>query len=255
MIPAGGMEKWLDDMDTFLGAAAQARSRENDGRADATKAGVDMAGFAERARFVGMEAVRGREAFLLRVDDVSGIPEQQMGDATFVIERGSLWIDKQYYVQLRLRMEGRMEAAGKPSVPIVIELEELDFVYIPPLYEPRRKVMRLTGLMGGMAMDPKQAQKLAKAQADMEKMKVQLAQLTPQQRAMVQGQVDKAEAMMAQMTGGNDVVETEVEYMVYSINKGPPFNWRPFCPSLEPDAPKFPTIPGGPATQPACGTL
>jgi hypothetical protein len=246
------MEGMLEGANAFLDAAAT--PPPNTGAADAMDASVNAVMFAERARFIGRETVNGQEAFLLRADDLSDLPAQEMGEATFVLERASVWIDAEMYVQLRLRMEGRMEA-DKRSVPIVIELNELDYASVGPLYEPLSKVMRITGLMSGMEMDPKQAKKMAKARADMEKLKLQIAQMPASQRAMVQGQVDKAEAMMAQMLG-NDVMETEVELMVYSINKGPPFKWLPFCPSLEPDAPAFPTPVAGATPPPpgACGS-
>lgn len=232
----GAMDGMLEGANAFLDAAAS--PPPNTSGADAMDASVNAAMFAERARFVGRETVNGREAFLLRADDLSDLPAQEVGEATFVMERASVWIDAEEYVQLRLRMEGRMEADGR-SVPIVIESEELAYGSVGPLYEPYRKVMRISGLMSGMSMDPREAQKMEKMRRDMERARVQLAQMPPAQRAMVEGQVAKAEAMMAQMLG-NDVMETEVDFMVYSINKGPPFKWLPFCPSLEPGVLPFP---------------
>jgi hypothetical protein len=239
--PAAGLVG-PEEIDTMLAGAnafldAAANPPPNTSFNDAMKENVDAGMFAAQARFVGMQSVWERNAFLLRADAPPDLPAQQVGEATFSLERASMWIDDTSYVQLRLRMEGQMKA-GKKSVPIVIELDERDYVFVSGLYEPRKKTMRITGLMGGMELDPKEAKKAAKMRADMEKLKAQIAAMPPSQKAMVQGQIDKAEAMMNQMIG-NDVIQTDVEYMIYSVNKGPPFKWMPYCPSLEPDAPPF----------------
>lgn len=110
------------------------------------------------------------------------------------------------------------------------------------LYEPISSVSRITGLMSGMDLDPKQRAKMEKAKADMEKLKQKIAAMPPSQRAMFEGQIAPAMAQLERMTG-SDVIEAEVEYMVYSINKGPPYNWKPFDASLEPDAHPFVSAP------------
>jgi len=231
----------LAGANAFLDAAAT--PPPNTSFNDAMKENVDAGMFAAQAQFVGMQSVWERNAFLLRAAAPPDLPAQQVGEATFALERASMWIDADNYVQLRLRMEGQMKA-GKKSVPIVIELEERDYVFVNGLFEPRKKTMRITGLMGGMELDPKEAKKVAKMRADMEKLKAQIAAMPPSQKAMIQGQLDKAQAMMDQMTG-NDVIETDVEFMIYSVNKGPPFKWMPFCPSLELNVPPFPPLAQG----------
>ncbi len=248
----GAFDGMMAGVNEFLDAATNPNPLPNTSEDDAISA-ANAARAMARARVVGIETVNGQRAFLLRADNLSDIPVQQMGDATFVLERASMWIDAEKYVELRLRMEGRMEAGGR-AVPIVIESEELDYASVGSLYQPLSKVMRISGLMSGMSLDPKEALKMEKMRRDMERMRVQLERMPPAQRAMVAGQVAKAEAMMAQMTG-NDVMETTVEFMVYSINKGPPFKWMPFCPSLEPDAQPFPPGAAGAAAMPpgACG--
>ncbi len=197
LVGAGEIDGMLAGANAFLDAAAS--PPPNTSFNDAMKENVDAGMFAAQARFVAMQSVWNRNAFLLRADAPPDLPAQQVGDATFVLERASMWIDAVNYVQLRLRMEGQMKA-GKKSVPVVIELDERDYDFVNGLFEPRKKTMRITGLMGGMELDPKEAKKVAKMRADMEKMKAQIAAMPASQKAMVQGQIDKAEAMMNQMS-------------------------------------------------------
>jgi hypothetical protein len=236
MMPAGAMDEMVGGATTFLDAAAT--YREGDGRAEATGAALDALQFAQRASLQGTHTVLGgRRAYLLVADGLSDLPAQQVGEATFVVNKVSVWIDTEEFVQLQLRVAGTMEKDGQ-SVPMKIELNQWDYAQVGPLYEPRRRMMGISGLMAGSQLDPKQQQKMAKAQADMEKLRQQIAAMPASQRAMIQGQVDKAERQLALMTE-NDVMTSEIELMVYSINKGPPFDWMPFCPSLEPDAKPF----------------
>ncbi|MEZ4411592.1 MAG: hypothetical protein R2910_01235 [Gemmatimonadales bacterium] len=253
MMPAGAMDEMVGGATAFLDAAAT--YQEGDGRAEATAAYFDAAQFAQRASLQGTHTVfGGRRAYLLVADGLSDLPPQQVGEATFVVNKVSVWIDTVEFVQLQLRVAGTMEKDGQ-SVPMKIELNQWDYAKVGPLYEPRRRMMGISGLMAGSQLDPKQQQKMAKAQADMEKLKRQIAAMPASQRAMIQGQVDKAERQLALMTN-NDVMTSEIELMVFSINKGPPFDWMPFCPSLIPGAPPFPTPVAG-ANQPpaeACGS-
>jgi hypothetical protein len=253
MLPAGAMDEMVGGATAFLDAAAT--YQEGDGRAEATAAYFDAAQFAQRASLQGTHTVfGGRRAFLLVADGLSDLPPQQVGEATFVVNKVSVWIDTEKFVQLQLRVAGTMEKDGQ-TVPMKIELNQWDWAQVGSLYEPRRRMMGISGLMAGSQLDPKQQQKMAKAQADMEKLKQQIAAMPASQRAMIQGQVDKAERQLALMTN-NDVMTSEIELMVFSIDKGPPFDWMPFCPSLEPDAPPFPTpVAGANAPPPgACGS-
>ena len=253
MMPAGAMDEMVGGATAFLDAAAT--YQEGDGSAEAAGAYFDAAQFAQRASLQGTHTVfGGRRAFLLVADGLSDLPAQQVGEATFVVNKVSVWIDTEKFVQLQLRVAGTMEKDGQ-TVPMKIELNQWDYAQVGSLYEPRRRMMGITGLMAGSQLDPKQQREMAKAQADMEKLKQKIAAMPASQRAMIQGQVDKAERQLALMTQ-EDVMTSEIELMVYSINKGPPFDWMPFCPSLEPDAPPFPTPAAGANQLPpdACGS-
>ncbi len=238
-MPPGAMDQVMDGANKFLDAAAN--PPPNTSGEDAMNAAAGAAMFAERGRYIGMEMVNGQNAFLLRADDLGDLPVQQVGDATFTMKRISVWIDDDQYVQLRLRVEGVM-TSGNKTVPIVIEQDQLDYASVGRLYEPLSSVSRITGLMAGMDLDPKQRAKMEKAKADMEKIKRKIAMMPPSQRAMFEGQIAPAMAQLERMTG-SDVIEAKVEYMVYSIDKGPPFKWKPFDSSLEPDAQPFVSSP------------
>ena len=231
-----GLDLLTSDLNKFLEATAVIR--EGDGKSEATTTALDGLEFASRARLAGKGTVfGGREAFRLVAENLSDLPAQQVGEATFVVDKVNVWIDTQEYVPLQLRVEGTMKN-GKESAPIKLELNQLDYVQVGSMYEPRRQLMGISGLMAGAKLDPKQKKEMEKAQADMQKLKDQIAAMPASQRAMIEGQVAKAEAQLAMMTG-RDVITAEVELMVYSINKGPPFKWIPFAASLEPDAPPF----------------
>lgn len=237
MDPAA-VDKMMYGLDQFLaGAAAYDPS---DGKAEAVDDALGAAMFASRAVLGGRHTVfGGREAFLLVAEGLSGLPEQQMGEATFAVDKIRVWIDTEKYVQLQLRVAGTMKK-GKETRPIGIELNEWEYRQVGSMYEPTRRLMGISGLMGGAQLDPKQKKEMEKAQADMQKMKEQLAAMPAAQRAMIQPQIDRAEAQLALMTS-KDIMTAETELMVYSINKGPPFFWKPTCPSLEgPDAASAP---------------
>lgn len=117
MLGPGGMDQFMDGANQFLNAAAN--PPPNTSAEDAMSASVDAAMFAERARYIGMQMVNGQNGFLLRADNLGDLPAQQVGDATFIVKRVSVWIDDDQYVQLRLRVEGVM-TSGKKAVPIIM---------------------------------------------------------------------------------------------------------------------------------------
>jgi len=230
----------MDGASKFLLAAAYGGGL-GDGWADAEALDQGAAMFASRAVLEGRHTVLGgREAYLL-VAQASDLPEQQVGEATFAMDKISVWVDTEAFVQLQFRVAGTMKAKGK-AVPIKIELNELNHYWLGSMYEPRRQIMSISGLMGGMELDPKQKKKMEKMQADMERMKQQIAAMPPAQRQQFQAQIDRAMRQADLMTN-NDVITAAVDFMVYSINEGPPFDWKPFDPSIEPGALPFPTGP------------
>jgi hypothetical protein len=223
------IKSMTSEMAFFLREAKKFDSTETG--ADAAAAVRMAAAFARRARLVAREQVDGRTAFLIRANDLSDVklPAANEGPE-FRLRTVTLWIDSGEYVPLRLRMEGNLATGGGP---IVIELQEREYKQFGSLYEPTRRTMRISGLMEAGATDPKQQKELAKAReaaekskAQLAKMDEQLARLTPEQRKMVQGQIDKAKRQM-EMMADKDVIEVELTLDVIGINEGPPLNWRP----------------------------
>ena len=193
-----------------------------------------LAQFGRLARLVGTETVDGREAFVLRVDEMPEAKfEQPEAEAILLLDAVTAWIDVEHYVLLGLTFEGQLEVDGKRT-PVTIERWPRDYSQVGPLYEPERQLVRITGLMEAMATDPKKKKELAKmreeiakAQKQMDDMEAQIAELDPQTRQMVEGQVEKFRKQMAMMAN-EGVIEAVIESKVIAYNEGPPVNWMPF---------------------------
>jgi hypothetical protein len=229
---AQSMTMMMDSLSFYLRAIDD--ETLSDGRAEAADQRSDMALFAQRARLVGREDVDGKPAFHLRADDMSGIPlAQPEGGATFALSDVNLWLDVTEYVPVRLLMNGTMTVDGR-TTPVTIELQQLDYQQTGPLYLPGRHLMRLSGMMEAMAADPEQREKLEEARRGAARMQGQMAEMEQQiaaipsaaARRMVEGQMEKAMTQMDQLLSGG-VVETEIAFEVFSINEGPPYDWKP----------------------------
>ena len=71
-----------------------------------------MADFARTARLAGSETIGGREAFILRADDVNQTQRTADGQ-TFTIRTATFWVDTAEYVPLKFRMEGVATSQGE----------------------------------------------------------------------------------------------------------------------------------------------
>jgi hypothetical protein len=214
-----GMGSMFRDMSGFMRATESAEVPDT--RADATGRAADMQVIAERARLVGRETIDGRDAFHLRVEDLSGIEfDQPDGDGQYTLNAMSLWIDAREYVTLQFNIEGVIESDGK-QMPMVLEKRDQDYRQVGPMYEPHRQVMRISGMQH--ALDPKQQQELERARAQMEQVKAQLAEMPEAQRRMVEGRMKSSMEMLERMTGGDgSMFETVIEIVEIRINEGPP---------------------------------
>ncbi len=218
-VPGFDFRQMMSDQALFLRAAAS--YEENDGRGDAAEAAAGMAEFARRAHLVGREEVDGRSAFHLLANDLADVPAKgSEDDARVELKSASLWLDADEYVPLRLRIEGVMEKDGEKR-DIVIERLDEAYEHTGPLYESRRQVMRLSGLMD--AMSPDERKKMQKARADLEKMEAQMSQIPPAARGMVEKQMAKMKAQLAMMTD-EGVFEAVVDVVRIGVNEGPPKN-------------------------------
>ena len=222
----------LDSMALFADFAAVAEDSISDGRAEAAEELRGAALLAARARLIGEEVVDGRRAYLLRATGLSDVQiEQAQGGPLFALDSASMWLDMAELVPLRISMAGQMTADGR-AIPVTIEQQSLDYQAFGPLYEPRRQVNRITGLMEAMTTDPRQRRDMERARRDMERMKSEMARMEPDlaklpaaQRRMVEGRMNQAMAQFDQMMG-EGVLEMEVQRTVRDWNRGPPLDWR-----------------------------
>jgi hypothetical protein len=230
-MPPMDLRGMTGQMSDFLNAGAS--YEENDGRADARDAAADMAQFADRARLEGTERVAAsgkspdamRDAYRIVADDLSDIVlEQPKGDATYALDKVTLWIDTEHYVPLRLLMEGTVKAKGKTS-PMTIEKQDLDYSPAGPLYESRRQVFKLGGMMAGMS--EKDRKDLEKAKKELEKAKQQLASMPDDQRAMVEKMMGSKMEQLEQMTEGGGGITSITDVVSIAVNEGPPTPYGP----------------------------
>lgn len=228
MASQGGMETGLDMgglmMDNamlYRAAAAGIDEAEAEewGRKDAAKRMHGMAEFAQRAKLVGTEAIDGRDAYVLRAEDLSDIVMSEPDDdAQYTLQTMTVWIDKEELVMLRMKMDGTLEREGQTR-DMTIENLLQDYREAGPLYESYRRVMRISGLMGEMS--EKDRKEMEKAKKQMEEMEAQLDDVPASARPMVEGQIKKARAMMdAMMKDGT--METTVDVVRIDVNQGPP---------------------------------
>lgn len=224
-----------DDMALFMRAAADAE-RTGAAYSDEVEDAPNVRGiaaFAHRARLAGTETVQGRRAYVLEADGLSGIGMAQAdGDGAFSVHTVRMWIDATEYVSLRVEMEGDYEAEGKRT-PVVFEISEEGHEATGPLYEPRRRTVRVSGLLEAMATDPERKEELEELRREAEKARVELAeakkqldQLPESARGLVEGQIERAERQL-EMLSEDGRLEAVMELEVIGVNEGPPVDWTP----------------------------
>lgn len=192
---------------------------ENDGRGDARQSFIDMAEFGRRARVVGTEDVGGRPGFHLRVDDFAGIDLDQPDGMDFEMTRGSVWIDTEHYVPLRMLFEGTMTMDGEQA-PVLIEKVSEDWSDMNGLFVARREIMRLGGFM---VMDDAERREMQEALEQIQGMRQQLSQLPDQQREMVMSRMAPQIEQLERMARG-EPFEVVAEIVEVRVNEGPPFD-------------------------------
>ena len=217
------MMRMMGEVSYVMAFAAEGVDRENDGRQDARDAADDRGSFARMARLVGRETVDGAETFHLRVDDPGLV--QSTGEGTsYTVESVSLWMDAQAYVPRRTLIQGTL-GDGQRSSPLTIEVLDQDYRPVGdmgtgPVYEPHRRVMRLDGIFG-QGLSEKEQREMEEAREKMKELEMQLAQLPPEQQAMIKRRLAPQLAQMKQMQSGG-AIEAIVTIHDISLNAGPP---------------------------------
>lgn len=129
------------------------------------------------------------------------------------INKMSVWIDAEYFVRLKMRMEGVIEQDGE-SREIFLEQQYMDYQTVPGtfLYEPYREVMRVGGLIS-----PEQQAELQEAARKLDEYEQQLASLPASQRAMMESMMGSKIDQFRNMASGG-AMEMELITTNFVIN-------------------------------------
>lgn len=136
---------------------------------------------------------------------------------TVAIHSIDLWIDAEYFVDRKLRMEGVMTENGQ-SRDVFMEQEWQDYRNVPnsTLYEPYKRVMRA----GGILTEAQQAE-LAEAQTQLAQYEREMASMPAAERAMVESMMGGQIEQMRNMVSGGAI---EIEVITTSIEINPDFH-------------------------------
>ncbi|HNP63993.1 MAG TPA: peptidoglycan-binding domain-containing protein [Woeseiaceae bacterium] len=148
-------------------------------------------------------------------DDTPFVVAKSSGnaDGTFAINTIELWIDTEYFVRRKMRMEGVMTDEGQ-SRDVFFEQAFQDYRNVPDsyLYMPYRKVMRAGGVL-----TEAQRRELAEAQEQLEEFEQQMAAMPASQRQMMErmmgGQIEQMRNLV-----NNGAVEIVMETSSIEIN-------------------------------------
>jgi hypothetical protein len=214
---------------TDAAADAQAAAESRDPTAEAREAQAGMADFARTARLAGTETIGGREAFILRADDVNHTQRTEDGQ-TFTIRTATFWVDTAEYVPLKFRMEGVATSEGEQR-ELVIEKEDQDYRHVGSLYLSYRQVMRIAGMMNA-----EQEAQMREAQQQMAQMEQQMAQMPESQRQMMMNMMGPQIEMMRTMASGGGIQMVTDIYEV-RVNAGLPDEVAMGSAPFQPQAP------------------
>ncbi|HSG50373.1 MAG TPA: peptidoglycan-binding domain-containing protein [Longimicrobiales bacterium] len=168
---------------------------------------------ASRIQLQGEEMVDGRPTYALTMSNL-GLSQTLEDGARIDFDRATVWIDSEYFVRRKTRLEGTMNAEGQ-SREFFMERLERDYRNVPDseLYEPYLTVLR----MGGM-MTPQQEREMQEALAQLEEYDRQMASVPAAQREMVERMMgDRMEQARRLATGG----AVEFELITTSIEVNP----------------------------------
>lgn len=168
---------------------------------------------ASRIQLQGEETVDGRPTYALTMSNL-GLSQTLEDGARIDFDRATVWIDSEYFVRRKTRLEGTMNAEGQ-SREFFMERLERDYRNVPDseLYEPYLTVLR----MGGM-MTPQQEREMQEALAQLEEYDRQMASVPAAQREMVERMMgDRIEQARRLATGG----AVEFELITTSIEVNP----------------------------------
>ena len=178
----------------------------------AAEAAAAMSAFEAAARLVGSDEIDGRRAHQIRADDLD---QTHAGpDGTFTVNAIDLWVDAEWCVPLKMRMEATATTGGQTR-PMVIEQLKQAYREVPGsrLFEPYRQVTRVGGML-----DPAQQAEMARALQELEKMEAQLAGMPESQRRMVENMMGGQLQQLRSMAAGG-MFETVIETVRIAVDE------------------------------------
>jgi hypothetical protein len=191
-------------------AASDNRDKNTEGRESIN----DMAEFVAMAKVEGTENVDGRNAYILRADNINQTQRTDDGQE-FTINTATYWVDSTDYVPLRLKMEGTATQGGETRA-IVIEKLDQDYRRVGSLYVPYRQIMRIAGVM-----DAEQEAQMQEAQQQMAELERQMQQMPESQRQMIMNTMGPQLEMMKKMASGGGI-ELITDVHEVRVNAGLP---------------------------------
>jgi len=174
---------------------------------------IDRAMIARRARIVGREALDGKDAYLVKADDVN--LTQVAEGSEFVIRTITLWVAAEDLTTLKMRMDGVVKQDGQTREMFLEKLEQ-DFREVPgsKMILPYRSVLRMGGMLG-----PEEEKEMEEARTQLAELDRQMASMPADQRNMMQSMMaPQLETMRRMVEGGTFEVETVVREI--RINQG-----------------------------------
>ncbi len=162
-----------------------------------------------------MESVDGRDCYVIAIEDFSGIDmgqEMDMGEGSFVPEKGVFYIDDAEYVIRKLTLDGQMEADGEMQ-PFAMTSLMTDYREVEGMLHPFLITVSLEGAIPGMSEGD-----MLELRQQMEEMEQQLADMPESQRAMVERMMKPQMERLEQMMGGGGM-EVTIQTLEVRVNQ------------------------------------
>lgn len=159
-----------------------------------------LEGSAEDIEREGEEDVEGHRSLVFSADLPAGMT-QTTEDGSYEFKKIAVSIDASTLVNRKTRIDGVQHANGE-SRPFFMETIYDDYRNVPGtvLYEPYLQIMRAGG-----TMTPDQEREIRKAQAELAKFEKQLAEMSDQERAMMERMVGPQIEQMRSLANGGAV--------------------------------------------------
>lgn len=200
----GGLLDGMAMMGQGLASVDNAQARD---RADAQKSFMDRKKFGQMAKNVGVEQVNGYSTHHLRAEEIN--ITQTTAQGNYTLKTADLFVDTKKYVPIKMRFDFVEDKTGNM---FSVEKVSTDYRSAGSLYEPFKEIMRINP-----GADGKQAAELEKARREMKKLKEQLDNMPPDQKAMMMQMMGPQMKTMEKMAAGKGI---EVETIVKSIEIG-----------------------------------